>query len=80
MDRRTFVRVLGAMLAVQASEAGAQRVGAQRVIGVLSAEPFGSPDLLAYFQFQSKLRELGWAEGTNLIFERRSANTGKHIA
>ena len=78
MDRRTFVRVLGAMLAVQASEAGAQRVGAQRVIGVLSAEPFGSPDLWAYFQ--SKLRELGWAEGTNLIFERRSANTGKHIA
>jgi len=72
MDRRTFVHSLGAMLIAQASVAAAQRAAVPRVIGILSAEPDGNPDLWAYFY--SRLRDLGWAEGTNLIFERRSAN------
>ena len=72
MDRRTFVNALGAMLVIQASVANAQRAAAPRVIGVFSAEPFPPADL--WVHLYSKLRELGWIEGTNLIFERRSAN------
>jgi putative ABC transport system substrate-binding protein len=60
------------MLVAQASVAWAQRPANLRVIGVLNAEPFGNPDLWKYFN--AKLRELGWVEGANLVFERRSAN------
>jgi putative tryptophan/tyrosine transport system substrate-binding protein len=72
LDRRTFVHLLGAVLVAQASVARAQRPAAPRVIGVLSADPYGNPDLWKYFN--AKLRELGWVEGANLVFERRSAN------
>jgi putative ABC transport system substrate-binding protein len=73
MRRRTFLQALGAVLVFHASAARPQRATpGQRVMGILNAEPFGNPDLWAHFY--SKLRELGWAEGTNLIVERRSAN------
>ena len=72
IDRRTFMLALGIMLAAQMSAAGAQRTAAPRVIGVLNPDPFGNPDLWKYFH--TKLRQLGWVEGTNLVLERRSAD------
>jgi len=66
------MQALVATLVFQASTARPQQATSGRVMGILNAEPFGNPDLWAYFH--SKLRELGWVEGTNLIVERRSAN------
>jgi putative ABC transport system substrate-binding protein len=71
MDRRGFVIAAGGMLGSLFSRAQAQdkvwRVGflAQRQISSLDTDAFGG--------FPQRMRELGYAEGKNLVIEWRSA-------
>ena len=71
IDRRTFVGGLGACLAILSLPGGAQLKTARR-IGVLSPGPPLDPEQIR--QAWAPLRELGWIEGENLIFERRWAS------
>jgi putative tryptophan/tyrosine transport system substrate-binding protein len=68
MNRRAFVRGLGAVLAASRA-AGAQQVGKIPRIGVLSPpEPLTAIDVL-----QQGLRDLGYTEGDHISIEYRSS-------
>ena len=71
-DRRTFVAEIGASLLVLPFGSRAQSSTFVRRIGVLSPGPPLSPDQIR--EAWAPLRELGWIEGDNLIFERRWAS------
>jgi putative ABC transport system substrate-binding protein len=72
MDRRTFIRAIGAGLAVAPFAARAQQAGTVRRIGVLS--PFTRSDAAPWHEaFRHGLRELGWIEGKNISIEYRYA-------
>jgi len=71
MDRRTFIRIFAAGLVAAPLGPGAQNVGPVRRIGVLSPGPTLPP--AEYQGVWVPLRELGWIEGQNLVFERRWA-------
>ena len=71
MDRRAFLGLAGGLLAVPLV-AEAQQVQVRRV-GILSpGAPETSPLLEA---FQRGLRDLGYIEGQNIVFEYRFAGT-----
>jgi putative tryptophan/tyrosine transport system substrate-binding protein len=72
MDRRAFVTGLGAVLAAPFG-AGAQQAGKVARIGFLEqgASPSGSDSVREAFRQQ--LRELGYIEGQNVVFEYRFA-------
>ena len=72
MDRRTFVAELGASLLLLPFASGAQPSRVVRRVGVLSPGPPLSPAQIR--EAWAPLRELGWIEGENLIFERRWAS------
>jgi putative tryptophan/tyrosine transport system substrate-binding protein len=69
MKRREFITLLGGAAAASPIAAHAQQPGKIYTIGLLSPAPF----TLGYTAFSDALRELGWIEGRNLAFERRSA-------
>jgi putative tryptophan/tyrosine transport system substrate-binding protein len=73
-----LVVALSLTLALLAAEAQENRSGTVSRVGHLS-----SLDKLTvnYAAFREKLRELGWIEGTNIIFEERFAGRdGKRLA
>ena len=73
MDRRTFVRVTGAGLAVAPFAARAQQAGTVRRIGVLS--PFVPSNAARWHEaFRQGLRERGWIEGKDISIEYRYAD------
>jgi len=65
VNRRAFVTGLGAVLAAPRA-AGAQQAGKVYRIGVLANEP--SP---MWEAFRQRLKELGYVEGQNIVFEYR---------
>jgi putative tryptophan/tyrosine transport system substrate-binding protein len=67
--RREFITLLGGAAVAWPLAARAQQPGKIYTIGLLSPAPF----TLSYAAFSDALRELGWIEGRNLAFERRSA-------
>jgi putative ABC transport system substrate-binding protein len=76
MDRRAFLAGAAALL-VAPLAAEAQRAGKVPRVGILSAgwpSPSPSP---AWRAFQDGLRDLGWAEGRDLVLEPRFAE-GQH--
>lgn len=73
MERREFLRAASSMLVFAMPVAtSAQAVATVRRIGYLGTGVQPSPDELK--QYYAPLRELGWIEGQNLVFERRYAN------
>jgi putative tryptophan/tyrosine transport system substrate-binding protein len=72
IDRRTFIGTIACALIVAPLAAIAQTATTVRRIGVLSS---AVPDTFAQLEeAYAPLRELGWAEGRNLLVERRYAN------
>jgi len=68
MKRRTFVRTLAAILCAIAFPATAQQSTKIPVVGFLT---LGGAESFA--QFRDAMRELGYIEGQNITFERRSS-------
>jgi putative ABC transport system substrate-binding protein len=73
MKRREFIALLGGGAAAWPLTAGAQQGERMRRIGVLSA---AAPSVASHWvaAFVQTLRELGWAENRNIVFEARWAN------
>jgi ABC-type uncharacterized transport system substrate-binding protein len=72
MDRRNFLAVCAALAGMSPIRATAQRSGTVYRVGVLY--PGALPPLNpAGREFRQALRELGFVEGDNLVFERRGA-------
>jgi putative ABC transport system substrate-binding protein len=72
MDRRTFVTLVSAGLAIVPLVAKAQQAATVRRIGVLS--PFAPSDAAPWHDaLRQGLRELGWIEGKNISIEYRYA-------
>jgi len=74
VDRRAFIGGTLALLAAPLA-AGAQQGARVYRIGLLSEGPHPLSKPLA-----DALRELGWVEGKNLLFERRSADRGDELS
>jgi putative ABC transport system substrate-binding protein len=73
MDRRAFIGVIGAEIAIGPLRAKAQQASTPR-IGVLS--PFTPSDAPPWHEaFRQGLRELGWIEGKNIGIEYRYAES-----
>lgn len=72
MKRREFLAAIGGALA--APLARAQSLAPKRTLGILSLDPAPRADMIPLHYSSSKLRELGWYEGTNLVVERRFAD------
>ena len=72
MDRRTFLATVFASLVTNPFAAAAQQTRKVRYIGFLSLEAPAPP--AEREPFWEPLRDLGWAEGQNLIIERRYAS------
>jgi putative ABC transport system substrate-binding protein len=66
MDRRTFLAGTGAVLLAAPLAAEAQTTGKVYRVGVLGTEPSTPWDV-----FRHRLRELGYVEGQNIVFEYR---------
>ncbi len=71
MKRRLFLLTTGAVLGAAAAQSLAQTAGAPKRVGGLYLGTKASP-LRA--TFESRLRELGWIEGKNLILVNRFAD------
>jgi putative ABC transport system substrate-binding protein len=71
MRRRKFITLLGGAAVAWPLAARAQQGGKRYTIGVLSAGP-SYPELAA--SFSDALRDLGWVEGKDIVFERRYAD------
>ena len=72
IDRRSFVRLAVAGIALGSSSARAQTGTAMRLVGVLSIGPTDTEEQRR--EWMIPMRELGWIEGRNLAVERRFAN------
>ena len=68
MERRTFARTLAAMLCVLARAGTAQQGAKIPVVGFLTLAGADS-----FAQFREAMRDLGYIDGQNIIFERRSS-------
>jgi len=72
IDRRSFVRLAIAGIAVSATGARAQIATTMRRVGVLSIGPTDTEEERR--ELMIPMRELGWIDGRNLAVERRFAN------
>ena len=72
IDRRSFVRLAVAGIALGSSVARAQTGTAMRRVGVLSIGPTDTEEERR--ELMIPMRELGWIEGRNLTVERRFAD------
>jgi putative tryptophan/tyrosine transport system substrate-binding protein len=72
IDRRRFVRLAIAGIALGSSVARAQTGTSMRRVGVLSIGPTETEEQRR--ELMIPMRELGWIEGRNLAVERRFAN------
>ena len=70
MKRRDFITLLGGAAVVWPLATRAQQAGKIRTIGILNAGSAGVPSAVV---LPDALRELGWIEGKNIVFERRYA-------
>jgi putative ABC transport system substrate-binding protein len=70
MRRREFIALLGSSVAGWPRAARAQQGEKRYTIGILSA---GSEPTALNAAFLNALRELGWVEGKNVVFEHRYA-------
>ena len=70
MRRRDFIKVIAGSAAVAWPLAARAQQGGKKYVGRFSAGPVTEPlnDVLT-----QALRELGWVEGENVVFERRYA-------
>src|SRR5262245_22289893 len=76
MNRRAFMTGLGAMLAAPLA-AGAQRPGNIAKVGVLAPPLIDDPEFRVIWEaFVGGLRDHGWIENQNVMFERRNAVEG----
>src|SRR5262245_52357256 len=66
MRRREFIILLGGATAAWPLVARAQQAAKRYTIGILNA---GSANAALNAVFSDALRELGWVEGKNLVFE-----------
>jgi putative tryptophan/tyrosine transport system substrate-binding protein len=73
MNRRAFVTGFGAVLAAPLA-AGAQQGGKTLRIGLLDYAASDAATTLRWAAFRERLRELGYVEGHNVIFEPRWAD------
>ena len=74
MDRRTFIGTLTGGLLTAPLAAGAQQASKVWRIGLLDYGSSGPARLAWWRAFQDKLRELGYVEGQNVVFQPRWAN------
>ena len=79
MKRREFITLLGGAAAAWPLAARAQQAGRAYRIGFLSAGSEVRPPKL-WSIFVDGLRELGWIEGNNIVFDRRYAENRTSIA
>src|SRR5262249_21141129 len=72
VKRREFISLLGGAAAAWSLAARAQQAGKRYVVGILSA---GGSSVQAALNaaFSDGLREWGWVEGKNVVFENRNA-------
>src|SRR5262249_560596 len=70
MQWRVFITLLGSTAAAWPLAARAQQAGKTYTIGRLTAGSFVNP---LFEAFANALRGMGWVEGKNIAFERRSA-------
>jgi len=72
VKRREFISLLGGAAAAWSLEARAQQAGKRYMVGILSA---GGSSVQAALNaaFSDGLREWGWVEGKNVVFENRNA-------
>jgi putative tryptophan/tyrosine transport system substrate-binding protein len=75
MPRRSFVTLLGGAAAGWPLATRAQQVGKRYTIGLFSAggAPENAQSVAFWAALFDALRELGWVEGKNVVFERRYA-------
>jgi putative ABC transport system substrate-binding protein len=76
MDRRAFVEAVAGGFFVAANIARAQPIRKMAIVGILHSAPvatIGSPGIVA---IRSGLRDLGYAEGQNIVLEFRSPTGG----
>ena len=73
MNRRAFLGAFALFTAAPASLAWAQRPSRVYRIGYLGSGPAGAPTDPLVGVFLGRLKELGYAEGANLVFEYRTA-------
>jgi len=71
MDRRTFLAGTGAVFLAVALAVEAQQAGKVVRIGLLSLAASDSASAARWKAFGNRLRELGYVEGQNVIFESR---------
>jgi len=75
MDRRTFLESLAGGLLAAPLAAEAQKSGKMAHVGILGIGPVPSPQQLeksvSTNPFWLAMRQLGWADGQNLVVERR---------
>ena len=73
MNRRAFLGTLGLLVAPLVAEA--QQAGRVYRIGYLRSTPLTAPEMAPIWTaFVDTLRERGWVEGRNIVFERRYAD------
>jgi len=72
--RRDFITLLGGAAAAWPVAARAQQVGQKYTIGLFSAGIRLPENAPAWIAFLSAMRELGWIEGKNVVFEGRYAD------
>ena len=74
MDRRTFVAGVACGLGAWVPAAGAQPGGKVRRIGLLSSAAMRTDAEFRQSNWVFALRDLGWVDGQNVVFERRAAD------
>jgi putative ABC transport system substrate-binding protein len=70
MKRREFITLLGGTAVTWPLVARAQQAGSGYTVGILSA---GGDNVALNTVLVAALRELGWVEGKNVVFEYRYA-------
>lgn len=73
MDRRTFVAGVACGLGAWVPAAGAQPSGKVRRIGLLSSAAMRTDAEFRQSNWVLAMRDLGWVEGQNVVYERRAA-------
>jgi putative ABC transport system substrate-binding protein len=83
VDRRTFLAGTGAILLAAPLAAEAQKPEKRARVGILGIGPAPSPQELAKSvstnPFWLSMRELGWAEGQNIVVERRFGESADQL-
>jgi len=79
MDRRTFLAGTGAVLLAAPLAAEAQQAGRVYRIGILRPGPSPSPMPTQKSPIAPSLKELGWVEGQNLVYEIRYGESADQL-